>query len=292
MGKYTRSPSHAGSWYEKDGDTLTKQIEQWMAEALVEPNIPVRAIIAPHAGYRYCGHVMAHAYKQIDPTQVSRVFLLGPSHHVYTQQCILSWADAYRTPLGDIPIDKEVTAHLQSTGMFDNMDQETDEAEHSLELHLPYIFHALRSRDFSLVPIMVGTLSAGSEEAYGKILGPYLDDPCNFFVISSDFCHWGSRFRYTPYDPAQGPIWKFIEYMDRKGMEAIETTDASVFRSYIQKTRNTICGRHPIGVFLNMLRHSRSKHKIEFKYYDQSSQCETKGDSSVSYAAAVATPLS
>lgn len=36
-----------------------------------------------------------------------------------------------------------------------------------------------------------------SEAKYGEILAPYLDDPSNLFVISSDFCHWGRRFSYT-----------------------------------------------------------------------------------------------
>ena len=40
-----------------------------------------------------------------------------------------------------------------------------------------------------------------------------------------------------------------------------------------------------------MLQMNRTKHKIEFKYYDQSSRCETEADSSVSYAAAVVTAL-
>ena len=40
-----------------------------------------RAIIGPHAGYRYCGANAAYAYRQIDPSRVRRVFVLGPSHH-------------------------------------------------------------------------------------------------------------------------------------------------------------------------------------------------------------------
>jgi len=36
-----------------------------------------------------------------------------------------------------------------------------------------------------------------SEARYGKLLAPYLADPSNLFIISSDFCHWGSRFRFT-----------------------------------------------------------------------------------------------
>ena len=53
---------------------------------------------------------------------------------------------------------------------------------------------------------MVGNTSADQEKEYGKILVPYFEDPSNFFVISTDFCHWGRRFGYTPYDESKGAI--------------------------------------------------------------------------------------
>ena len=36
-------------------------------------------------------------------------------------------------------------------------------------------------------------------------------DPSNVFVISSDFCHWGQRFRYQHYDEKCGDIWESIK---------------------------------------------------------------------------------
>lgn len=45
-----------------------------------------------------------------------------------------------------------------------------------------------------VVPIMVGAVSAESEAMYGRLLAKYIDDPTNFFSVSSDFCHWGSRY--------------------------------------------------------------------------------------------------
>lgn len=45
----------------------------------------------------------------------------------------------------------------------------------------------------------------------------------NFFVISSDFCHWGSRFDYQYYEPEHGPIFKSIEVLDKRGMAIIES---------------------------------------------------------------------
>lgn len=48
-----------------------------------------------------------------------------------------------------------------------------------------------------LVPILVGAVSAENEAMYGRLLAKYVDDPSNFFSISSDFCHWGSRYFFV-----------------------------------------------------------------------------------------------
>ena len=89
------------------------------------------------------------------------------------------------------------------------MSSATDEAEHSMEMQLPYLHLLLRrlypgkptSAYPPLVPIMVGSTSTATEKAFGSLLAPYLADPQNAFVISTDFCHWGSRFGYTYYIP-------------------------------------------------------------------------------------------
>eukprot|EP00878_Enallax_costatus_P011757 GHUV01012273.1.p1 GENE.GHUV01012273.1~~GHUV01012273.1.p1 ORF type:complete len:281 (+),score=40.95 GHUV01012273.1:178-1020(+) len=223
MPRVSRAPSHAGSWYEGEGTRLQKQIEGWLAKADVADKGPAaRAIIGPHAGYSYCGHVMAHAYRHIQPDTVKRIFLLGPSHYLATRKCCLSSALEYSTPLGKLPIDEEIYNELAATGAFEYMDLDSDETEHSLELHTPYIAKIMSGRDIKLVPIMVGALSTDGEAKYGALLSRYLSDPGNLFIISSDFCHWGSRFRYTFTNRDQGPIWKSIQWLDELGMNIIE----------------------------------------------------------------------
>jgi predicted class III extradiol MEMO1 family dioxygenase len=63
---------------------------------------------------------------------------------------------------------------------------------------------------------MVGSLSTEKENLYGQIFAPYLADPKNLFIISSDFCHWGQRFRYTFYEKSWGPIHQSIKTLDHK----------------------------------------------------------------------------
>lgn len=98
------------------------------------------------------------------------------------------------------------------------MDKKTDEDEHSIEMHLPYVAKVMEDfkDQFTIVPIMVGSLSTESERLYGEILAPYLEDPSNLFVISSDFCHWGNRFHYTYYDKSCGHIYQSIEKLDKQ----------------------------------------------------------------------------
>jgi len=48
-----------------------------------------------------------------------------------------------------------------------------------------------RRGQFTIVPILVGSLTLDREQSYGQLLARYLADPDNLFIISSDFCHWG-----------------------------------------------------------------------------------------------------
>ncbi|XP_064173041.1 protein MEMO1-like [Anguilla rostrata] len=284
-----REASHAGSWYTASGSQLNAQLEGWLSQ--VQSSVkPARAIIAPHAGYTYCGSCAAYAYKQVDPTVTRRVFILGPSHHVPLSHCALSPAEIYRTPLYDLKIDQKVYADLWKTGMFERMSLQTDEDEHSIEMHLPYTAKAMESHkdEFAIVPVLVGALSEAKEQEYGKLLSKYLADPSNLFVISSDFCHWGHRFRYTYYDESQGEIYRSIEHLDKMGMGIIEQLDPISFSNYLKKYHNTICGRHPIGVLLNAVAELKKvglDMNFSFLNYAQSSQCRSWQDSSVSYAA-------
>lgn len=123
------------------------------------------------------------------------------------------------------------------------------------------------------MPVLVGSLSPSRQAAYGKIFAKYIADPKTFFIISSDFCHWGKcclendwtkiiimfgffvkgqRFHFTPYDHSCGEICESIEKMDREGMKIIESLDPLAFNDYLKRTNNTICGRHPICVMLQV----------------------------------------
>ncbi|KZT56403.1 UPF0103-domain-containing protein [Calocera cornea HHB12733] len=322
----TRRATHANSWYSGSRSKLDNQLKGWLAavepsEDFAPPIKGCKAIIGPHAGYDYSGPTAAWAYKSIDVTGIKRVFLLGPSHHVYLDGCALTTFANYATPLGDLPVDAETTAELKATGKFSSMSSRTDENEHSIELHLPYVRKAFEGCDIRVVPVLVGAVNEKKEAEFGKLLAPYLEKDDTMFVVSSDFCHWGERFDYTFYYPAAPggppaslrlqtdadipkggqPIHQSISRLDHEAIDLLTLPAPSSsakeahssFANYLHRTSNTICGRHPIGVLLGALaaleEDGKGKAAIQFVKYAQSSACKTVEDSSVSYASAYVT---
>ncbi|XP_063933852.1 protein MEMO1 homolog isoform X2 [Zophobas morio] len=228
-----RKATHAGSWYSADAKKLERELSKWFNNVNLSSSkdssydylnlqlIP-KAIIAPHAGYKYCGQTAAFAYKAMQPSQPKRIFILGPSHHVSLRGCALSSMSEYQTPLGNIKIDGELTRELLQTGRFTQMSREVDEEEHSLEMQLPFIFHVMNGKQFQIIPILVGSLDEELEKEYSQILYKYFIEGESFFIVSSDFCHWGTRFSYT-YRNKNLEINESIRLLDEEAMSIIKS---------------------------------------------------------------------
>ncbi|KAF8216184.1 MEMO1 family [Mycena galopus ATCC 62051] len=303
-----RTASHAGDWYTSNSVELDTELTTYLGR--VDGPNPVqgcKAIIAPHAGYTYSGPTAAWAYKSIDTTGIKRVFVLGPSHHVYINGCALSSCSVYQNIIGDLPLDVDTVQELRATGKFEEIALSDEEAEHSLEMHLPYIRKIFEGKDIAIVPIVVGAIGQQQEAEFGALLAPYLAREDTFCVVSSDFCHWGTRFSYTYYypgpdatavrlsrstNPSQDhPIHTSIRKLDNAAMDILAHQPAEAhgrFTQYLAETKNTICGRHPIGVLLGALAALAPARTAELKWvrYEQNTECHTIRDSSVSYASA------
>lgn len=157
-----REPSVAGLFYPANPKDLSREIDTLLANARGEsPHGRLRALICPHAGYRYSGPVAASAYRLLSGQNFSTVLLLGPSHYATPPGAIVSAARAWRTPLGDAPLAVELAASLSlkppfapetPTGVHRpdwwnrsllngaNPEEDTPHTwEHSLETQLPFL---------------------------------------------------------------------------------------------------------------------------------------------------------
>ncbi|HKX42298.1 MAG TPA: AmmeMemoRadiSam system protein B [Burkholderiaceae bacterium] len=156
---------------------------------------PPKLLIAPHAGYEYCGAIAAQAYALLGgraARAISRVVMLGPTHRVALDGLAAPRAQAFETPLGQVALDGAALASLADLPQVSRNDR-AHEREHSLEVQLPFLQTLLGDR-FTIVPLVVG--SAGAE-AVAQVLERLWGGDETLIVISSDFSH------YLPYEQAQ-----------------------------------------------------------------------------------------
>src|SRR5262249_13890220 len=102
------SSSLAGSWYPADPDELRADVVRFLAqESSIDPAL--RAIIVPHAGYRYCGKTAGAAFARVDRKRWRRAAVVAPSHyHTFTGAAVFPGA-GFATPLGVVRIDRQAT---------------------------------------------------------------------------------------------------------------------------------------------------------------------------------------
>ena len=238
----------------------------------------------------YSGKWAAWAYKNIDPTAFKRVFILGGAHIYDLPGGCLTTCTQFATPLGNIKIDTKTTEILSQKDGFEYYGKKYDEHEHCIELHLPYIKKIFGEQDIELVPIMFGKLTYEEEVHFGEILAEFLNEPQTLFIISTDFCHWGANYNFYPHDKnISEDIQEYVEYLDKQGMDIIENkNNGKGFVQYCEDTKNNICGRHPIAVFLEALKAAGIDEKSETKFInvDHTQRIESREDSSVTYASA------
>ncbi|MBI5683779.1 MAG: AmmeMemoRadiSam system protein B [Verrucomicrobia bacterium] len=275
-----REPAVAGTFYPDDAKTLSTLVDKQLAAAPGAPNLPGPpcAMICPHAGYAYSGPTAAANYKMLQPGQYARVVVLAPSHYALLQGASVGSFTAFRTPLGDVPVDTEAAAALRGCKLVG--DQMGPQArEHSLEVQLPFLQKTLGR--FNLVPLVVGDVTPPDRDALATALLPLWDER-TLVVASSDFCHYGPSFDFEPFGRTDR---EHIAQLDREGIDRILALDADGFESYMARSRNTICGQAPISVLLRLAKLRKSPPRPVLAAYALSGDIERDYEHSVSYAA-------
>lgn len=183
----------AGKWYPGDAGLLARQVDYYLDEAdLPELDGEVVAVVAPHAGHVYSGATAGYAFGSVRGKSFPRVALLSPMHGYHPDALITSAHQGYQTPLGSVWIDQEAMKRLEMGLQARGMPTPTRvarDAEHSLEIELPFLQRALRGK-FQLIPLMVRTHRPEDLRALGEALAETLADFPALLVASTDLSHF------------------------------------------------------------------------------------------------------
>ena len=271
-------------WYPDDPVELEKSVEAYLAQAPEPPETTkrIRAVIVPHAGHRYSGRTAAYAYKLLAGQPIRRVIMIGPSHRADFRGASVAPYDAYETPLGKVPVDRAVCDALLESEVV-QAHERAHAVEHCLEVQLPFLQKVLP--DAKIVPILIRSLSPENCFEIAERVQPFLTDE-TVLLISSDFTHQGSSFRYIPYkqDTPVENIPGIVRAFDFAAINDILTLNLHGFWSFCDRTQVTICGRDPIKILLAAL---PAQTEAGVLFYETSGDLTGDYRSSVSYTAIV-----
>ena len=189
----------SGSWYPSDANELSEELRGYIDNAeLPAFSGKLSALILPHAGYYYSGQTAAFALKAIQGKSYQRVIILSPSHQAYQGNLITSGHNAYRTPLGMVPVDRkalEILAEkLEQEGL--RLNPVRFDREHSIEIQLPFLQEVLTT-GFKLIPISMMDQSVSTVKILASILVELLssfpEGEETLLIASSDLSHYHNQ---------------------------------------------------------------------------------------------------
>lgn len=197
---HIRPPAVAGTFYPGDHIRLQQMVTGFLEMAAPPaPSLPApKALIVPHAGFIYSGPIAASAYVTLTvPAAISRVILIGPAHTLFIRGLAAPSSDAFATPLGEVPIDREMLQQVLRLPQVTIRDA-AHVKEHCLEVQLPFL-QAQCGTAFHLVPLVVGE---ATPEDVAHVLDILWGGSETMIIISSDLSHYYSYAQARQLDKA------------------------------------------------------------------------------------------
>jgi AmmeMemoRadiSam system protein B len=244
-----RLPAVAGTFYPDHPRELSRQILQFAKQEETREKIPCRACLVPHAGYMYSGGVAGAVYARIALPQ--RIIVLGVRHFPRGAEAAILSEGAWRTPLGDAPMDRDLAARISRACPLLREDAIAHEREHSLEVQLPFL--QLLSPGFAFVPIALGTIHFDELVSIGESIGNILStEPDVLLLVTSDFNHYEDEAT--------------TRRKDRLAIEKILQFDPRGLFDVCHHEEISMCGLGPVIALLTALRKIGSNNAELVKY--------------------------
>jgi AmmeMemoRadiSam system protein B len=264
-----RHPAHAGISYPQDPGDLERRLDDILA-AGKQPLVPegsIAALVAPHIDLEAGKRVYAMAYGALTAAVPERIIILGVGHSMQREIFCLT-SKAFETPLGTVETDHRVVAELLSVGsQCTSSDDFPHRDEHSIEFQLIFLQHVLRDVQFTIVPILCGSL-LGSMDEYSRgrfrsMAGDFLRfledvaaDERTVVVAGVDFSHVGPKFGH---DTPASFILDQSQAHDRRLLDTLREMNADGFWAESRQVndRYHVCGFSALACLLEILPSSR-----------------------------------
>lgn len=236
MSTDNRKAAVAGRFYPSDPKEISSTLKELFSKAKSkEVDSEVLAILSPHASHIVSGEVAASSYNQIDINKSYKaIFVIGSSHRTYFSGASIYSKGHYITPLGTVKVDIDLAQKLIDENDFLHFYKDVHMFEHSLEVQLPFLQYIMK-KDFSIVPIVIGSKEEQTPKQLAKALEPYFTKEY-LFIISTDFSH------YPKYDDAYAADKVTADAMCTNSPQNLITAINKNSKSGYEGLSTSICG--------------------------------------------------
>ena len=239
-----REPVVAGTFYPGSKDELSAMVDKYLLETeSLKVGKYVRALIVPHAGYQFSGWVAAYGYKTLIGQDIDTVILIGPSHPEYFEGASVYASGYYKTPLGNVEIDKELAKKIIDSHEKISFRESAHSQEHSLEVQLPFLQKVLG--DPKIVPIIIGN-QPGAVEILINTLKDLIDEN-TLLIASSDLSH------YPKYEDAKYSDNKVIKAILTGKIENLRKAVSGLEQEGIDNLQTCACGQDAIEAVMGLM---------------------------------------
>jgi AmmeMemoRadiSam system protein B/AmmeMemoRadiSam system protein A len=254
-------PVVAGRFYPAQPEELKTMVRSFL-DAAGKPKVQseIYGLVAPHAGYIYSGPAAGHAFKEVEGKAYEVVVVIAPSHTAPMNGVSVLDMDAYKTPLGDVPIDrKSVRALIDQADWISHLPA-LFAREHSLEVHLPFLQTAL-DPGYRIVPAVMGNPSPELASAFADVLARQFRGRKVLYVASSDMSH------YLPYEQAK--------VKDAGTLDIVENGEIETLVRQCSTKQSELCGLGPVQVMMHLAKKMGIEGGTVLKYENSG---DTAGD--------------
>jgi len=240
-----REPVVAGSFYPEKSEKLKEEILSFISKE--KEKTPAIGVVAPHAGYIYSGKTAASVYSRI--VSPDTFIILGPNHTGMGKPCAISTFRAFKTPLGDCLIDRELTDNLLNTGVFEE-DHLSHLYEHSIEVQIPFL--QVLFPHFKIVPICMMPSDLNFYKEVGDAISSCIKGLSCTIIASSDMTH---------YEPEE-----IAREKDNSAIDAILKLDEDLLIKRIREESISMCGYVPVSVMIKAVKGLGAKEASLIEY--------------------------
>lgn len=262
-----RLPAVAGRFYPSEPSELATLVNRLTKTEGGAERLRVHACLVPHAGYAYSGLVAGAVFSRI--AVPPKILILGVRHFPRGQPAAILSSGAWRTPLGDAPIDEPLAQSLLAACPLLREDSIAHSSEHSLEVQLPFL--QVLAPGFTFVPVALGMIQFEALVSLGEGIAEAIRAAGQdvLLLTTSDLNHYESE--------------AVTREKDRRAIQCMLNLAPRELYDTCRNQQISMCGLGPAVIMLTVLNRIGAK-KAELVKYATSADASGETKQVVGYA--------